>query len=313
MRAIVMRERGGHDALQLEDVREPALLAGHVRVRVSLAGVSAEDLLERSGAIATGPLPCTPGTEVVGVTDDGRRVVGLLDRGGYAENAVLPLDACWDVPPSIDDQQALALVRDGLVAWHAVFSAAQIQPSETVVVTPAGSGAGALAVQLAQRFGVRVIALTGHKADRDFALELGADTVVDSAATDLAEEVMAAAGGPVNAVIDLSGGIAVPALTVAVAPGGRIALYGHPPAGAPPIGMDRILGRSLTVSGFQLSHLYRDQIGLAMAMRALFATVLDGTLVLPPGKTYPLEAAAQAHRDFETQPGPQKIALDATV
>ncbi|MGI5254114.1 quinone oxidoreductase family protein [Actinacidiphila glaucinigra] len=313
MRAIVMRERGSHDALQLEDVQEPPLLAGHVRVRVSLAGVNAEDVLVRSGAVATGPLPCTLGTEVVGVTDDGRRVVGLLDHGGYAEKVMLPLGACWDVPPGIDDQQALALVRDGIVAWHALFTAAQVQPKETIVVTSAGTGAGALTVQLAHRFGTRVIALAEHTAERDYALEIGADAVVDSAATDLAGEVMAAAGGPVDAVVDLGGGASVARLTATVTPGGRIALYGHPPASAPPIGIDLLLGQSLTVSGFHLPHLCRDQMGHAMGMRALFATILDGTLVLPPGKTYPLEAAAQAHHDLETNPGPHKIALDVTI
>ncbi|MFF3950580.1 hypothetical protein ACFYYN_38100 [Streptomyces sp. NPDC001902] len=105
----------------------------------------------------------------------------------------------------------------------------------------------------------------------------------------------------------------MPVLATAVAPGGRIALYGRPPASSAPISMDLLLGQSLTMSAFRLTHLRRDQIGLAMGMRALFTTILDGTLILPPGQTYPLGSAAQAHLDLETHPGPQKLALDATT
>ncbi|MEU1621496.1 zinc-binding dehydrogenase [Streptomyces sp. NPDC005722] len=315
MRAIVMREHGGPGVLQSEDVQEPALRTGHVRVHVSLAGVSADDVLARTGAIAGGPLPRTLGTEVVGMADDGRRVVGLIDGGGYAEKVLMPLDACWDVPAGIDDFQALALVRDGIAAWHALFTAAQLQPNETIVVTEAGSAVGVLTIQLAQRFGARVIALVQHPAEGEHARELGADAVVDSTAGNSGEQVTVAAGGTVDTVIDFGGGRTVTSLLTTLAPGARVVMYGHPPVDAEPIGLDLLLRQSLSICGFQLPHLYGDRIGLAMGLRALFATVLDGTLVLPPGKTYPLAQAAQAHLDLEAAQGPglRKLALDATV
>ncbi|MFF3256452.1 zinc-binding alcohol dehydrogenase family protein [Actinacidiphila glaucinigra] len=309
MRAIVMRQCGGPDVLQVKEVEDPAARAGHVRVRVSLAGVSTDDVYARTGAIQSTDLPYTPGHEVVGFTDEGRRVVSLTAGGGYAEKAAVPAGTCWDVPSDIGDLQALTIARDGQAAWHALFSAAQIARQERIVVTAPGTTVGALAIQLAKAFDTTVIALAATAEEGTQAQEFGADRVVDGTAADLTDQVMTAAGGPVDAVVDLVGGLAIPSLLGAIAPRGRIALYGHVPPDAPSLSLQELMSRSISVAACQLPHMVSDHLGVAMSLRALWTTVRDGTLSIPSGRTYPLEAAPEAHRDLETRPGPGRLAL----
>src|SRR6478735_3567806 len=98
-------------------------------------------------------LPFVPGGEVVGRTPDGRRVVALVDSGGYAQRAVADASRVFDVPDAVDDATALALVVQGATAWLLLHRTAHVQPGESVVVHAAAGGVGSLAVQLAKAMG----------------------------------------------------------------------------------------------------------------------------------------------------------------
>ena len=112
----------------------------------------------------------------------GERVVALLRTGGYAEYAVAPAARTFPIPDGVDDDAALALLIQGLTAWHLFRTSAQLQPGESVVVHSAAGGVGRLAVQLARPMGAgRVIATAGSEEKRERALELGADAAVDPA------------------------------------------------------------------------------------------------------------------------------------
>ena len=89
-------------------------------IRVARAGINFADTHSRENAyVAKYELPFTPGAEVAGVREDtGERVVALIDTGGYAEFAVAPLERTFPVPDGLDDGTALALLIQGLNAWH---------------------------------------------------------------------------------------------------------------------------------------------------------------------------------------------------
>ncbi|MFJ6604410.1 quinone oxidoreductase family protein [Streptomyces lydicus] len=313
MRAIVMREFGGPDVLRLEDVPEPGPRGGHMLVDVTLAGVNYADVHARGDSyLAPVELPYVPGNEVVGTVDGGRRVVGLCRGGGYAERTLLHRRVTWDVPDAVSDEQAVALALQGNSAWHLLFTSLRITEGETVVVPAAAGGVGSLAVQLAERAGARVIGLAGSAEKRKLAQELGAHAVVDSTADDLTERILDAAGGPVEAALEMTGGATFARTLAAVAPRGRLAVYGFAGGDLASVPTRDLMEKSLTVSGFWLPQLYADRTALPTSMKALFDAVEDGSLTPLTGAVHPLGDAARAHRELAARTGTGKLALDVT-
>ena len=182
---------------------------------VALAGVNFGDTHQREGQYIAGrELPFVLGGEVVGTVEEhapaqvGERVVALLETGGYAERAVAPAERDLRHPRRPRGSAALALLIQGLTAWHLYRTAAKLADGESVVVHSAAGGVGGLAVQLAKPMGAgRVIATAGSPERRARALELGADAAVDPAPEDLAAALVEANGGePVDVVLETAGG-----------------------------------------------------------------------------------------------------------
>src|SRR5918997_2930391 len=161
MRAIQMSEYGGPEVLRLVELPQPAPGPGEVLVRVSRAGLNFADTHRRTNTyLAKDELPLVPGSEVAGVREDtGERVVALMGYGGYDEYATAPAALTFPIPGGVSDETALALVLQGLTAWHLYRTCARMGGGESVVVHAAAGGVGTLAVQLGKRFGAgRVIA-----------------------------------------------------------------------------------------------------------------------------------------------------------
>src|SRR4051794_13570706 len=120
MRAIQQAEFGGPEGLELVEVPGPEPADGEGLVRVSRAGLNFADTHQREDQyVQRQSLPLIPGSEVAGVREDtGERVVALCGRGGYAEYATAPADRVFPVPDGLDDGTALALLLQGLTAWH---------------------------------------------------------------------------------------------------------------------------------------------------------------------------------------------------
>src|SRR5256884_5982706 len=188
MRAVQITEFGGLDVLEIADVAVPEPGPDEVLIRVSRAGINFADTHQRENSyLARFELPLIPGGEVAGVVErgagdiaEGTRVVAMLRSGGYAEYAVAPTVTTFPVPEGVDDGTALAMLIQGLTAWHLYRTSAQLRPKESVVVHSAAGGVGSLAVQLATPFGAgRVIATASSEEKRALALKLGADAALD--------------------------------------------------------------------------------------------------------------------------------------
>ena len=159
---------------------------GEVLVEVARSGVNFADThATRNDYLAEQTLPLIPGAEVSGRTPDGRRVAALLGSGGYAEKVAVPEALLIPIPDEVDDDQAAALLLQGLTAMALVQRCARIEPGETIVVEAAAGGTGTLAVQLAKRAGAKVIGLASSEEKRALVERLGADATVDSRAEDL--------------------------------------------------------------------------------------------------------------------------------
>src|SRR3954471_21499624 len=128
MRAIRISEWGGPEVLELvEDAPAPEAGDGELLVRVSHAGVNFADTHAREDAyVSRYALPLIPGAEVAGAVEgDGRRVVALTGgTGGYAELAAVPEVSAFDIPDGVSDAVALALLIQGLTAYHLYVTSA---------------------------------------------------------------------------------------------------------------------------------------------------------------------------------------------
>ena len=132
-----MQEYGGPEVLELVELERPVPGPGEVLIRVATAGLNFADTHTRENAyVAKAELPLVPGSEVVGVREDtGGRVVALCGTGGYAEWVTAPEDRCFAVPEGVEDAMALALLLQGLTAWHLYRTQGRVAAGESVVVT----------------------------------------------------------------------------------------------------------------------------------------------------------------------------------
>src|SRR5688572_19176432 len=229
MRAVQIEEFGGPEVLQVVDLPKPEPGDGQVLIEVSRAGMNFADTHQRENSyLARYETPLVLGGEVAGRTEDGRRVVAMVPSGGYAEYAVAPEASVFPIPDGVDDGAALALLIQGLTAWHLYRTSAKLAEGESVVVISGAGGVGSLAVQLAKPFGAgRVIATASTQEKRDLAVSLGADVAVDPAVDDLKGALIEAnEGKQVDVVLEMSGGRVFAGSAEALAPFGRIVTYG---------------------------------------------------------------------------------------
>ena len=295
----------------VEDAPQPEPADGEVLIEVSRAGINFADTHARENAyVARYELPLIPGAEVAGTTPDGRRVAAIVGTGGYAEYATAR-DAV-PIPDGVTDGQALAILLQGLTAWHLYRTSARLRPGESVVVVAAAGGVGSLAVQLGRAMGAgRVIATASTPEKRELALRLGADAAVDVTADDLTERLVAANGGePVDVVLETAGGRVFDAAMDALAPFGRMVAYGISSSEQNQVRTGRLLRRSQSVIGFWLFEALKHPEMVDEPLRELFGQVADGTLRVVEGETYPLSEARRAHEDLQARRTSGKVMLD---
>jgi NADPH2:quinone reductase len=314
MRAIQMTEFGGPEVLELVELPKPAAASDEVLIRVTRAGMNFADTHTRTNSyVQKATLPLVPGGEVAGIREDtGERVVALVGTGGYAEYATAPEQLAFPIPDDIDDGTALAMVVQGLTAWHLYRTAGRVGAGESVVVHGAAGGVGSLAVQLGHSLGAgRVIATASSESKRALALELGADVAIDPAAEGLTERLIEAnEGRSVDVVFEMSGGEVFDASYRALAPFGRIVAYGIATSQPNEVSTGSLLRHSRAVVGFYLFHCLQRPGMFAEALSELFARAARGDLKVIVGQTYPLEQAAQAQIDLRARRTTGKLLLD---
>lgn len=138
MRAIQITRYGGPEVLQLAEVPEPVVSDGQSLVHVTAAGINFADTHKvENSYMESSELPFVPGVEVAGRDGSGRRVMALLNGGGYAERAVAERSITFPIPDGVRDEQALAVLLQGLTAWHVLRSSARLAAGESVVVSAA--------------------------------------------------------------------------------------------------------------------------------------------------------------------------------
>lgn len=312
MKAVQIQEFGGPEKLELVELPDPTPGDGEVVVEVARSGINFADThATQNDYLAEQQLPLIPGGELSGRTPDGRRVAAVLGTGAYAEKVVVPEQILVPVPDGVDDDQAAALLLQGLTAIALVRRCARIGPGETLVIEAAAGGTGSLAVQLGKQAGARVIGLASSEEKRALVEGLGADATVDSRAEDLREAILAANDGKrVDAVLHMSGGDAFDAELAALAPLGRMVVFGIASREQREVSTAALLRGSRAVIGFWLAHLMTRPLEVGPMIGELLSAVAEGRLEVSVGEIYPLSEAARAHEDLIARRTSGKLLLD---
>jgi len=321
MLALRIHETGGPEKLRVDDVPVPTPGAGEVRLRVAAAGLNFIDTYKRSGLYAV-KLPHTLGQEAAGVVTAvgegvkdfrmGDRVASAAMIGAYATEALAPAAHVVRVPEGVGLQLAAAVMLQGMTAHYLACDTWPLRAGETALVHAAAGGVGLLLVQIAKKRGARVFATVGSEAKVEFARAAGADEVlVLSGDTKFPEVARAFTGGRgVDVVYDGVGQATFEGSLASLRPRGMLVSYGNSSGPVPPFAPLVLSQRgSLYFTRPTLGHYTATPEELRGRSDDLFKWIDEGTLNVRIGATYPLTAAAEAHRALEGRGTTGKVLL----
>lgn len=327
MRAIVIREPGGPEVLEIQDVPAPEPSRGEVRVRVRATAVNRADILQRLGhypAPAGSPVRI-PGIEIAGEVDAlgegvqelrlGDRVLGLVGGGGYAEQVVLHARGLARLGERMAFTDAAAIPEAFLTAWDAVVSQAQLSAGETLLVHAAGSGVGTAAVQIANAIGATAIgtARTRDKLLRVPGLAPASGICVKDGT--FAAQVLAQTGGRgVDVILDLVGGAYIAQDLDCITTLGRIVVVGIIGGSEATVDLGALLRKRALLRGTMLrSRPLEEKILLAQTLeRRLLPLFALGRLRPVVDRVLRLEEAPQAHRLVQSNETLGKVVLEVS-
>ena len=259
MRAAVITEYGGVESVRVQEMPIPEPGPGQVRVRVRASAMNNSDLQTTKGGYGRPALPHILGQEGAGIVDAlgegvtnvirGQRVVGRLPKS-WADYAVTNADELVALPDHIPFDSAASLPIAYYTAAVALNSCCRVQPGEWVMVSPGSGGVGAAAIQLATIQGARVIATTSSNDKVQALRDLGAEHVFNWQTDDVAAEALKVTGTGVNVGLDGGGTVTFAQMFAALAPRGRIAIYGYTTGLNVEIPINRFLGKNAEIHGF---------------------------------------------------------------
>ena len=300
MQAWQVHENGEPgEVMRLVEVDRPRPGEGQVLLKVRAANINFPDALLCRGQYQVRPeLPFTPGVEICGETEDGRRVIAnpALPHGGFAEYAVADSRALLPAPDALDDAEAAALHIGYQTGWFGLHRRARLQAGETLLVHAAAGGVGSAAVQLGKAAGAKVIGVVGGAEKARVAHELGCDLVIDRRADDVVGAVKEATGGRgADVIYDPVGGDAYAKSTKCVAFEGRIVVVGFASGAIPSPSLNHALVKNYAIMGLHWG-LYntKDPGSIARCHEALTELAAKGVIKPLVSERVPMDGAAAA-------------------
>jgi NADPH2:quinone reductase len=320
MKAVFVDQPGGAENLKYADVPKPTPGPGQALVKIAVAGVNFIDIYYRTGLYKADP-PVVLGMEAAGtveaVADDvtdikpGDRVAYAMNRGSYAEYAVMPAWQLVPIPDGIDFNTAAATMLQGMTAHYLTHSTFPIKYGQTCLVHAAAGGVGMLLIQLAKKLGARVIGTVGSDDKAEKAKEAGADEVIVYTKTQFQPEVKRLTDGKgVDVVYDSVGAATFEGSLDSLKPRGMMVTYGNASGPVPPTPPLTLAQKgSLFLTRPVLAAYVANQEELRGRANDLFGWIKQGALTIRIDRTYPLSDAAQAHRDLESRNTSGKLLL----
>lgn len=323
MKAIVLRQLGGPENLQLEEMPDPQPGPYEVLVQLKAAALNHRDVWIRRGLYAGIRLPVILGSDGAGIVaevgssvDAGLKgqpvviypalnwgadervpgpdfkILGLPDDGTYAQLIKVPASQVFAKPAPFSFEEAAAIPLAALTAYRAVITRAEVRAGETVLVTGIGGGVSSFVLQIALKLGARVVVTSGHDSKLARALEMGAAAGVNYRTQDWSKEMITLCDGRgPHVVIDGVGGETFEKAIEIARPGGRIVTYGATSGPARQIEIRRIFWKQLNVLG--------STMGTAREFAEMLKLFDEGGLRPVIDWVLPLAQAPEAHRRME--------------
>jgi NADPH:quinone reductase len=311
--AIRVHEYGGPEALVWEEVPLPAPKPGEALVRHKAVGLNYIDVYFRTGLYKAPSLPATIGMEGAGVVEavgEGVTEVAPGDRvayatapiGAYAEARTIKADRLVKIPTAISDEQAAAMMLQGMTACFLLTRTYKVQPGQTILVHAAAGGVGLIMVQWAKHLGATVIGCVGTEAKGELVKAHGADHVVIGTDTLPARVKEITGGAMLPVVFDSVGRDTFLTSLDCLAPFGTMVSYGNAsgPVSIPDIGILAAKG-SLYLTRPTLATYTAKREDLEYCANALFDVVAKGAVKINVNQRFALKDAADAHRALESR------------
>jgi NADPH:quinone reductase-like Zn-dependent oxidoreductase len=325
-KVVTFNRTGGPEVLEVVDVEVPTPAAGEVQIRVQAIGLNRAEIMYRNGQyVITPEFPARLGYEAAGVIEAvGENVEGFAtgDRvsvipsfmfnqyGMYGEVVNAPAHAVVKHPDNLSFEDAAASWMMFVTAYGALVEYGHLQAGQNVIIRAASSSVGLAAIQIANMLGARPIALTRTSEKRDMLVKAGAAVVIATEEQDMVAEINQATNNQgVHIVFDPVGGPDVAKLTQIMAPQGMYFQYGALDSRDMMVPVFDILGKHLTIRGYELFEITTDAEKMARAKSFVSQGLRSGKLKPVIDKTFRLEDIADAHRYMEANGQVGKIVV----
>ena len=312
MKAAVIYQNGGPEALRYEDVPDPECPAGCVVVETEAISVEGGDLLAR----AAGELPAVP--HVIGyltagtvsqVASDvtersvGDRVVALSFAGSHAERRAVPAASTWPVPAGLDAARAACVPVACGTAHECLFTAGNLGAGQTVLIHAGAGGLGMAAIQLARSAGATVIATASTEEKLQRLAALGLDHGINYATGSFTERVSQLTGSRgADVVIDSIGGRNLIESVGVLAYRGRLVSVGVAARAGSAVEARTLWARNNSLHGVFLgASLVSEYARVYPMISDMLSRVASGELQVAIDRSFPLEQAAAAHAYAESR------------
>jgi len=313
MRAIVIAEPGGPEALEWREVADPTPAPGEVIVTVAASAVNRADILQRQGFYPPPPgasdilgLECSGTITALGAGVDtwqiGDEVCCLLAGGGYAEQVAVPVGQCMPVPGGVDLITAAGLPEVACTVWSNLVLEAGLQRGEWLLVHGGGSGIGTMAIQVARLLGAHVIVTAGSAEKLAYCAELGAEVGIDYTTQDFVEIARAETGGRgVDVVLDNMGAKYLERNIAVLARGGRLVVIGMQGGVRAELDLGTLLRKNGSVRATSLrSRPVAEKAAICAAVeRHVWPWIATGLLTPVIDRWIPMSQAGAAHAALE--------------
>jgi NADPH2:quinone reductase len=314
-KAVRFHAPGGPDVLRLEEVQVGEPGPGQVRLRHVAVGLNYADTYFRNGSYPV-PAPSGIGVEASGVvTAVGEGVIGLAlgDRvtytgflntlGAYSTERIIPAAPLIKLPDTISFETAAAMTMRGLTSAYLLRRLHRFEAGDTILLHAAAGGVGLIVAQWARLLGLTVIGTVSNAAKAELALAHGCAHVIDYSREDVASRVRAlTAGRGVDVVFDSVGKDTFAGSLDSLRRRGLMVCVGTASGPVPPFDPIVLAQKgSLFVTRPALADYIADPLEKAALAEEVFGLVGSGKIRIEINQRYPLEDAAQAHRDLESR------------
>jgi NADPH:quinone reductase len=324
MRAIVIKQYGGPEVLEMCERPDPEAAAGQVLIEVKALGINHAEIYFRRGA--WGDVAQISGIECVGLVRHdprgqfrpGQKVMALVGgmgrtlNGSYAELTVVPASNVVSIDSELPWEVLAAIPESYASAWSCLAGNLQLKRGQTLLIRGATSAFGQAALNLAVYLGATVVATT-RQLERGAGLKaLGAQEVLLEVPS-LATQVRELQPAGIDAVLDLIGNSTLLDSLAMLKRGGHACLAGFLGGGGALSSFEPVFqipsGRYFSVFASALV-LGNEEFPLAeIPWQRIVAGVADGSLQAGPVRVFEFAQMADAHRLVESGQANGKVVV----